>query len=107
MGDKIILIAIIINYSIILLNIQHTLKNKRYCSKISLSLFSKFQKHFNLLDRTIKTCFIFHNGPYIKYIGGEQEDFAEIMKYFRHILMGHKKLLKIFDGPQNIFYVLS
>ena len=26
-----------------------------------------------------------------------------VMKYFRHILMGHETLLKIFDGQQNIF----
>ena len=25
-----------------------------------------------------------------------------VMKYFRHILMGHEIFLKIFDGPQNI-----
>ena len=25
------------------------------------------------------------------------------MKYFRHILMGHEILFKIFDGPRNIF----
>ena len=26
-----------------------------------------------------------------------------VMKYFRHILMGHETFFKIFDGPQNIF----
>ena len=26
-----------------------------------------------------------------------------VMKYFRHILMGHEIFFKIFDGPQNIF----
>ena len=26
-----------------------------------------------------------------------------VMKYFRHILMGHGIFFKIFDGPQNIF----
>ena len=26
-----------------------------------------------------------------------------VMKYFRHVLMGHEIFLKIFDGPQNIF----
>ena len=26
-----------------------------------------------------------------------------VMKYFRHILMGHEILFIIFDGPQNIF----
>ena len=36
------------------------LKNKRYCLIICLSLFSKFQKNYNLSDGTIKTCFIFH-----------------------------------------------
>ena len=27
------------------------------------------------------------------------------MKYFRHILMGHETFFKIFDGPQNIFFM--
>ena len=26
-----------------------------------------------------------------------------VMKYFRHIMMGHEILFKIFDGPQSIF----
>ena len=26
-----------------------------------------------------------------------------VMKYFRHILMGHEIFFKIFDRPQNIF----
>ena len=26
-----------------------------------------------------------------------------VMKYFRHILMGHEIFFKTFDGPQNIF----
>ena len=26
-----------------------------------------------------------------------------VMKYFRHILMGHEIFFKIFDGPRNIF----
>ena len=26
-----------------------------------------------------------------------------VMKYFRHILMGHEIFVKIFDGPENIF----
>ena len=30
-------------------------------------------------------------------------DFAESMKYFRHILMGDEIFLKIFDGPQKAF----
>ena len=29
--------------------------------------------------------------------------FLGVMKYFRHILMGHGIFFKIFDGPQNIF----
>ena len=28
--------------------------------------------------------------------------FVGVMKYFRHILMGHKIFFKIFDGSQNI-----
>ena len=31
------------------------------------------------------------------------EGFCGVMKYFRHILMGHEIFFKIFDGPQNIF----
>ena len=27
------------------------------------------------------------------------------MKYFRHILMSHETFFKIFDGPQNIFFM--
>ena len=26
----------------------------------------------------------------------------EVMKYFRHILMGYEIFFKIFDGPENI-----
>ena len=35
--------------------------------------------------------------------GLERSVFAGLMKYFRHILMGHEKFLKSFDGPENIF----
>ena len=31
--------------------------------------------------------------------------FAGIMKYFRHMLMGHEMFLKIFDGSQ--FFIFS
>ena len=31
------------------------------------------------------------------------EGFMGVMKYFRHILMGHEIFLKIFDGPRHIF----
>ena len=34
---------------------------------------------------------------------GGQRVFVGVMKYFRHILMGHEKFFKLFDGPQNIF----
>ena len=34
---------------------------------------------------------------------GGRRVFVELMKYFRHILMGHEIFFKIFDGPQNIF----
>ena len=27
-----------------------------------------------------------------------------VMKYFRHISMGHEIFFKLFDGPQNIFF---
>ena len=47
----------------------------------------------------------------IKYVeggvGGEQgRAFEGTMKYFRYILMGHEIFFKIFNGPQNIFYIL-
>ena len=55
-----------------------------------------------------------HKRPYIKYVvggGGRrgrkerecQRVFVGGMKYFRHILMGHERFFKIFDGPRNIF----
>ena len=31
------------------------------------------------------------------------EGFMGVMKYFRHILMGHEIFLKIFDGSRHIF----
>ena len=34
-------------------------------------------------------------------MGGGQRDFVEVMKYLRHILMGHEIFFKIFDGPRN------
>ena len=34
---------------------------------------------------------------------GGRRVFVGVMKYFRHILMGHEKFFKIFDRPQNIF----
>ena len=42
-------------------------------------------------------------GPYIKQVEGRQTVFVGFMKHFRHMLMGHEILFKIFDGPQNIF----
>ena len=43
-------------------------------------------------------------GPYIKYLGGRGwRVFAGVMKYFRHMSMGHEIFFKIFDRPQNIF----
>ena len=33
--------------------------------------------------------------------------FAEVMKYFRHVVMGHEIFLKIFDGPQKFFLFSS
>ena len=37
------------------------------------------------------------------YVGGAVVVLLGLMKYFKHILMGHKIFFKIFDGPQNIF----
>ena len=41
--------------------------------------------------------------PNIKHVGEGWSAFAGVMKYFRHILMGHEIFLKIFDGPKNLF----
>ena len=47
---------------------------------------------------------LYTKGPCIKYVGaGGRKVFAGVIKYFRHILMGHEIFFKIFDGPQNIF----
>ena len=51
-------------------------------------------------------------GLYIKYarrgqmvfVGGGGRGWGVVMKYFRHILIGHKIFFKIFDGPQNISF---
>ena len=37
---------------------------------------------------------------------GGWRDFSGAVEYFRHMLMGHEILFKVFNGPQNIFYVL-
>ena len=34
---------------------------------------------------------------------GVQRIFVGVAKYFRHILTGHEKFYKIFDGSQNVF----
>ena len=34
---------------------------------------------------------------------GARRVFVRVMKYFRHILMGHEIFFRNFDGPQNIF----
>ena len=44
-----------------------------------------------------------HKGQYIKYVGGGPEGFCGVMKYFRHILIGHEIFFKIFDRIQNFF----
>ena len=43
----------------------------------------------------------------MKYIGGGRIFFAEAMKYFKQILMGHEIFLRIFDEPQKIFLCAS
>ena len=35
--------------------------------------------------------------------GGGGGGFGGVVKYFKHILMGHEIFFKIFDGPKNIF----
>ena len=52
--------------------------------------FQKFQK-LRLRDRILSM------------LEGGRSVFAEVMKYFRHISMGHEIFLEGFDGPQNIF----
>ena len=45
-------------------------------------------------------------GMYVKVCRRGEEGrmvFVRVMKYFRHILMGHEIFLKIFDEPQNTF----
>ena len=38
------------------------------------------------------------------YVGrGSQGVFVGVIKYFRHILMGHEIFFQIFNVPQNIF----
>ena len=39
----------------------------------------------------------------MKYVGGGMEGSCGCHEKFKHILMGHEMVLKIFDGPQNIF----
>ena len=53
---------------------------------------------------------IAHKEPYIKHVGRRgrwggwvRSLFKGVMKYFRHILMGHEIFFKTFDGPQNVF----
>ena len=58
-------------------------------------------KYLMTKSRSIKYA---SKGPYIKYVGGGRV--YGVMKYFRHILMGHEIFFKNFNGKQNIFYVL-
>ena len=53
---------------------------------------------------------IAHKEPYIKHVGRRglwggwvRRLFKGVMKYLRHILMGHEIFFKTFDGPQNVF----
>ena len=69
---------------------------------IYLSIYISIYIAFYHLKRNL----ISIKGPYIKYVGAGGEGrrvFVGVIKYFRHILMGHEKFFKIFDGPQNIF----
>ena len=48
---------------------------------------------------------LYHNvdlRPALGRVGGEAEGFCGVMKYLRHILMGHEIFFKIFDGRQII-----
>ena len=48
---------------------------------------------------------LYHNvdlRPALGRVGGEAEGFCGVMKYLRHILMGHEIFFKIFDEPKNI-----
>ena len=44
-----------------------------------------------------------HQRPCIKYVGGGAKSFKKVVKYFRHILMGHEIFSNLFDESQNIF----
>ena len=53
--------------------------------------------HYSVRDRTLSMYEEMGGGR-----GGREFLLGEVMKYFRHILMGHEIFLKIFDGTQNI-----
>ena len=58
-----------------------------------------------LITHVFHSVFIRDHTLSIKYGGGgvAWRDFVGLIKYFRHILMGHELFFKVFDGPQNIF----
>ena len=66
-----------------------------------LNAIRNLDKHYKIFKQSARET---DKGPYIKYVvRGCQRVFVGVMKYFRHILMGHEIFLKIFDGPQNFF----
>ena len=77
------------------------------CSRLRKKfLKTKREESKKLYNKQRNLCMtLLRKGPYVKYVGreGGQRVFVGIMKYFRHILMGHEIFFKILDGPQNIF----
>ena len=72
------------------------LKNK---SSESEEKYKNYRNLFEKLKRKSKKNYyasLLIKGPYI---------FAGVMNYFKHILMGHEIFLKIFDEPQNSFFM--
>ena len=71
-------------------------QNKKEIYFITITLKTNVNKIFFMVKRN----FIsgnFHFEFHVKRV------FVGPIKYFRHILMGHKIFFKIFDGPRNIF----
>ena len=58
------------------------------------------------LWKVVKCC----KERWINYVrvgeGGGWRIFVGVMKYFKHVLMGHEIFFGIFDGQQNIFLCL-
>ena len=58
---------------------------------------------FNISYLSNGSRFKYHWDHTLSMKEGGRRVFVGVMKYCRHILMGHEIFFKIFDGPQNIF----